>query len=161
MLFFEVSSIAGIYALKSHLAHYVKYMAAAKDVLAIATMEVTLSAIPEGKVSVIKWRGKPVFIYHRSQATIDQEKSIDISQLRDPETDEARVHKPEWLVVIGVCTHLGCVPIINSGMIPGGFYCPCHGSHYDAAGRIRKGPAPTNLEVPTYRFLDEQTILIG
>ncbi|XP_011301219.1 cytochrome b-c1 complex subunit Rieske, mitochondrial-like, partial [Fopius arisanus] len=156
-----VAGVTAMYGLKAHLAHYVKYMSASKDVLAIATTEVNLSDIPEGKVSVIKWRGKPVFVYHRSQVTINQEKVINISQLRDPETDEARVQKPEWLVVIGVCTHLGCVPIPNSGIVPGGFYCPCHGSHYDASGRIRKGPAPTNLEIPTYRFVDDETILIG
>lgn len=104
---------------------------------------------------------KNVEISRSSQSIIEQERQTDVTELRDPETDEQRVKRPEWLVMIGVCTHLGCIPIPNSGIIRGGFYCPCHGSHFDAAGRIRKGPAPTNLEIPEYRFLDDSTILIG
>ena len=84
-----------------------------------------------------------------------------MTELRDPESDEERVQRPEWLVVIGICTHLGCVPIVAAGIIPGGFYCPCHGSHYDGAGRIRKGPAPRNLVIPAYHFVDDETVLIG
>ena len=93
-----------------------------------------------------KWRGKPLFIRHRTSAEIEAEVSIDPNTLRDPQSDSDRVKDPEWLVILGVCTHLGCVPIANAGEF-GGYYCPCHGSHYDASGRIRKGPAPLNLEV--------------
>ena len=93
-----------------------------------------------------KWRGKPLFIRHRTAAEIEAEVSCDPATLRDPQSDSERVKDPEWLVILGVCTHLGCVPIANAGEF-GGYYCPCHGSHYDASGRIRKGPAPLNLEV--------------
>ncbi|XP_033229703.1 cytochrome b-c1 complex subunit Rieske, mitochondrial [Belonocnema kinseyi] len=93
------------------------------------------------------------------QSEIEKEASVDVSTLRDPQPDNARVQRPEWLVVIGVCTHLGCVPIANAGEF-GGYYCPCHGSHYDASGRIRKGPAPLNLEVPPYEF-SENTVVVG
>ena len=93
-----------------------------------------------------KWRGKPLFIRHRAAAEIEQEVACDPATLRDPQSDAERVKDPAWLVILGVCTHLGCVPIANAGEF-GGYYCPCHGSHYDASGRIRKGPAPLNLEV--------------
>ena len=96
----------------------------------------------------------------RTAEEIEAESSVDVATLRDPEHDTERVKNPEWLVIIGVCTHLGCVPIANAGEF-GGYYCPCHGSHYDASGRIRKGPAPLNLEVPYYEFMDEETMLVG
>lgn len=96
----------------------------------------------------------------RLQSEIDKEAKVDISTLRDPQLDVDRVKRPEWLVLLGVCTHLGCVPIANSGDY-GGYYCPCHGSHYDASGRIRKGPAPLNLEVPYYEFIDDTTLMVG
>ena len=96
----------------------------------------------------------------RTAEEIEAETSVDVATLRDPEHDTERVKNPEWLVIIGVCTHLGCVPIANAGEF-GGYYCPCHGSHYDASGRIRKGPAPLNLEVPYYEFMDEETMLVG
>lgn len=95
--------------------------------------------------------GKPVFIRRRTEKEIAKEKAVNISELRDPEPDEKRAPSGEWLIVIGICTHLGCVPIAGKGDF-GGYYCPCHGSHYDASGRIRKGPAPANLEVPEYEF---------
>jgi ubiquinol-cytochrome c reductase iron-sulfur subunit len=126
----------------------------------MAKIEVKLGDIPEGKNVTFKWRGKPLFIRHRTADEIAAEQSVDVSSLRDPEPDEVRAKKPEWLVVLGVCTHLGCVPIANAGDY-GGYYCPCHGSHYDASGRIRKGPAPLNLEVPTYEFVDDDTLLVG
>ena len=93
-----------------------------------------------------KWRGKPLFIRHRTAAEISDCEAVDPATLRDPQSDGERVKDAEWLVILGVCTHLGCVPIANAGEF-GGYYCPCHGSHYDASGRIRKGPAPLNLEV--------------
>jgi ubiquinol-cytochrome c reductase iron-sulfur subunit len=105
--------------------------------------------------------GKPVFLRHRSTAEIDSANGVDIATLRDQETDAERVQNPEWLVAIGVCTHLGCVPIANAGEYKG-FFCPCHGSHYDNSGRIRKGPAPLNLEIPPYKFMDDGAkVLIG
>ena len=109
---------------------------------------------------VFKWRGKPLFVRHRTSEEVEDVRSVDVSSLRDPANDADRVQKDDWLVVIGVCTHLGCVPIANAGDF-GGYYCPCHGSHYDASGRIRKGPAPENLEVPAYEFLDESTMVVG
>ncbi|KAK2583985.1 hypothetical protein KPH14_006446 [Odynerus spinipes] len=146
-------SIAGAYGAKAFVHDLVSTMAAGADVLALSKIEVNLNDIPEGKNAVFKWRGKPVFIRHRTQAEIDKESRVDVSTLRHPEADSARTQKPEWLIVIGVCTHLGCVPIANAGDF-GGYYCPCHGSHYDASGRIRKGPAPLNLEIPYYEFQD-------
>lgn len=135
-------------------------MAASADVLALAKIEVKLGDVPEGKSVTFKWRGKPLFVRHRTAEEIEQERQVDVGSLRDPEHDNDRIKKPEWLVLIGVCTHLGCVPIANAGEY-GGYYCPCHGSHYDASGRIRKGPAPLNLEVPQYEFTDDETLLVG
>jgi ubiquinol-cytochrome c reductase iron-sulfur subunit len=96
----------------------------------------------------------------RSQAEIEKERAVDVASLRDPQTDDERVKDPAWLILLGVCTHLGCVPIANAGEF-GGYYCPCHGSHYDASGRIRKGPAPLNLEVPEYVFPEEGVVIVG
>lgn len=134
-------------------------MSASADVLALGSVEVELGAIPLGESATIKWRGKPVFIRHRTADEIELAKRDDDVVLRHPETDLERVQKPEWLVVLGVCTHLGCVPIANAGDYHG-WFCPCHGSHYDVSGRIRKGPAPLNLDVPPYRFEEEDTKLI-
>lgn len=137
-------------------------MSASADVLALAQIEIKLSDIPEGKSATFKWRGKPLFIRHRTQEEIAISRAVPINILRDPEEDSKRCENPSWLVVIGVCTHLGCVPISDAGDFgPGGYYCPCHGSHYDAAGRIRKGPAPTNLEIPPYNFVGEDTLVVG
>jgi len=153
-------AVGGAYAAKSLVTHFVSSMSATADVLAMAKIEIKLSDIPEGKSMTFKWRGKPLFIRHRTAEEISTERGVPVSTLRDPQTDDERVQKPEWLVVLGVCTHLGCVPIANSGDF-GGYYCPCHGSHYDASGRIRKGPAPLNLEVPTYEFPDNNTLIVG
>ncbi|KZC09264.1 Cytochrome b-c1 complex subunit Rieske, mitochondrial [Dufourea novaeangliae] len=160
---YVVSAVAGVYGTygaKSLVQFFVGTLSASADVLALAKIEVNLSSIPEGKSVVFKWRGKPLFIRHRQAAEIQKEASVDVSTLRDPQADLERVKKPEWLIVLGVCTHLGCVPIANSGDF-GGYYCPCHGSHYDASGRIRKGPAPLNLEVPEYVFTDENIVVVG
>ncbi|EDW75930.1 uncharacterized protein Dwil_GK14939 [Drosophila willistoni] len=153
-------AVGSAYAAKGLVNAFVGSMSASADVLAMAKIEIKLSDIAEGKSVTFKWRGKPLFIRHRTAAEIDSERNVPTSTLRDPETDDQRVIKPEWLVVIGVCTHLGCVPIANAGDF-GGYYCPCHGSHYDASGRIRKGPAPLNLEVPTHEFPDEGTLVVG
>ena len=137
----------------------------AADTLALASTEVDVSKIAEGQAITVTWRGKPVFIRHRSPDEIARANAIDGAELRDPQEDEARVQRPELLVVVGVCTHLGCVPLgQKTGDVKGdydGWFCPCHGSHYDTSGRIRKGPAPTNLEVPPYAFLSDSVIRIG
>lgn len=144
---------------------FIDSMNPAKDTLAVAETEVNIGAVEVGQAITVVWRGKPVFIRHRTPAEIEEAQSVDLSSLRDKQTDAERVEKPEWLVMIGVCTHLGCVPLGNkSGQPKGdynGWFCPCHGSHYDESGRIRKGPAPTNLAVPPYQFLSDTTIRIG
>jgi ubiquinol-cytochrome c reductase iron-sulfur subunit len=148
-------------AAKSSVTEFLQTMAASADVLALAKVEVELGAIPEGKNVIIKWRGKPVFIRHRTQAEIEEARSVDWKGFRDPQADEDRVKKPEWLVMLGVCTHLGCVPIGEAGEF-GGWFCPCHGSHYDISGRARKGPAPLNLEIPAYEFSEgDEKLVIG
>jgi len=151
--------VIGASAAKSTVTGFLESMAASADVLALAKAEVDLSSIPEGKNVIIKWRGKPVFVRHRTEAEIKEARAEDWKKLRDPESDENRTKKPEWLVMLGVCTHLGCVPIGESGDY-GGWFCPCHGSHYDISGRIRKGPAPLNLEVPAHDFNDAEGKLI-
>lgn len=154
--------LCGSYATKTILMDLASYMAAPADVLALASIEVDISKVAPGGCASYKWRGKPLFIKNRTAADIAAEESTPMSVLRDPETQEQRCGaNPEWLVVIGICTHLGCVPIPNSGDWSGGFYCPCHGSHYDNIGRARKGPAPLNLEVPPYKFVSETVILVG
>ncbi|XP_059633418.1 cytochrome b-c1 complex subunit Rieske-4, mitochondrial [Cornus florida] len=139
---------------------FVLSMSASKDVLALASLEVDLSSIEPGSTVTVKWRGKPVFIRRRTEDDIKLANSVDLGSLRDPQEDSARVKDPEWLIVVGVCTHLGCIPLPNAGDF-GGWFCPCHGSHYDISGRIRKGPAPYNLEVPTYSFLEDNKLMIG
>jgi ubiquinol-cytochrome c reductase iron-sulfur subunit len=137
----------------------------AADVRALASTEVDLSPIEEGMSITVIWRGNPVFVRHRTAAEIETARGVALDDLPDPETDEARVQKPQWLVMVGVCTHLGCIPKGQRvGEAKGeydGWFCPCHGSHYDTSGRIRKGPAPSNLVVPPYKFLDDTTIEIG
>jgi len=128
--------------------------------LALASSEVDISGIPEGQIVTIKWRGKPVFIRHRTKKEIDEARGVDEKTLPDPQTDESRVKKAEWLVLVGVCTHLGCVPLGHQGEYEG-WFCPCHGSVYDTSGRIRKGPAPKNLEVPAYEFISDTKVKIG
>ena len=140
-------------------------MSPAEDTLAAGSTEVDISTIEEGQSITIKWRGKPVFIKKRTKEEIDAAKMVQASDLRDPQDDADRVQKEEWLVLVGVCTHLGCVPLGQKvSDMKGeydGWYCPCHGSHYDTSGRIRKGPAPKNLDVPPYTFLNDTTIKIG
>lgn len=137
----------------------------AKDTLALASTEVDLSAIPEGESKTVMWRGKPVFIKHRTKEQIEAARAVDINDLPDKQTDEERVQKEQWLVTVGICTHLGCVPAGQKTSDAhgefGGWFCPCHGSHYDTSGRIRKGPAPKNLAVPPYTFISDTAIKIG
>lgn len=154
------ASVATAYAAKAAVHQFIGSMSASADVLALAKIEIKLGDIAEGKSVTFKWRGKPLFIRHRTGAEIATEQAVPVSLLRDPQHDNERVQKPEWLVIIGVCTHLGCVPIANAGDY-GGYYCPCHGSHYDSSGRIRKGPAPLNLEVPHYEFATDDLLIVG
>ncbi|UZJ57397.1 hypothetical protein CBS101457_006717 [Exobasidium rhododendri] len=159
--YFMVGSMGLIAAAgaKSTVSDFLASMSASADVLALAKVEVEMANIPEGKNAIIKWRGKPVFVRHRTKSEIDEANAVDIKKLRDPQSDSDRTKRPEWLVMLGVCTHLGCVPIGEAGDF-GGWYCPCHGSHYDISGRARKGPAPLNLEVPEYDFNDEEGKLV-
>ena len=127
---------------------------------ALATTEVDISNIEPGKTITVLWRGKPIFIRRRTKEEIDEAASVDLKDLKDPEKDSDRAKNPEWLVMLGVCTHLGCVPLNDKGDF-NGWFCPCHGSHYDTSGRIRKGPAPKNMEIPKYEFVNSNTIKIG
>ncbi|MGE0668452.1 MAG: ubiquinol-cytochrome c reductase iron-sulfur subunit [Sphingomonadales bacterium] len=132
------------------------------DVLALSSIEVDISKVEVGQSIRVKWRGKPVFIRHRTEEEVAKAKAVDISELPDPQSDEQRTkpgHEP-WLIMVGVCTHLGCIPLGEQGDF-GGWFCPCHGSHYDTSGRIRKGPAPANLAVPEYTFLNDTRVRIG
>ncbi|CAG9781857.1 unnamed protein product [Diatraea saccharalis] len=153
--------LLGAYAAKTIVYDLVTYMSAPADVLALASIEVDISKVAPGGCLSYKWRGKPLFIKNRTDADIELESKTPVASLRHPQSPEDRCVKPEWLVVIGICTHLGCVPIPNSGDWGGGFYCPCHGSHYDNLGRARKGPAPLNLEVPPYKFVSDTLIIVG
>ncbi len=130
------------------------------SVKALASTEVDISGVERGQSITVLWRGKPVFIRRRTDDEIEKAKEVDLKELKHPEKDEDRAKNPEWLVMLGVCTHLGCVPLGDKGEY-GGWFCPCHGSHYDTSGRIRKGPAPTNMEVPKYEFVNSKTIKIG
>jgi ubiquinol-cytochrome c reductase iron-sulfur subunit len=134
----------------------------ASTVAAGAPIEVDLTPIAEGQVIKVFWRGKPIFINHRTKKQIEEAQNVNLSSLPDPQPDSARVKegKPQWQVLIGICTHLGCIPIAHSGPFDG-YFCPCHGSVYDTSGRIRSGPAPTNLALPPYQFVSDTKIRIG
>ena len=130
------------------------------SVKALASTEVDVSNVEKGQSITVLWRGKPVFIRRRTDEEIAEARDVNLEELKHPEKDEDRAKDPEWLVMLGVCTHLGCVPLGDKGEY-GGWFCPCHVSHYDTSGRIRKGPAPTNMEVPKYEFVNSNTIKIG
>lgn len=136
------------------------FMAPARDVLALGSVEVDLEKIPLGTTATVKWRGKPVFIRRRSPAEIKVAEDTPMGDLRDPQKDSDRVKDPEWLIVLGICTHLGCVPLSNAGDYQG-WFCPCHGSHYDTSGRIRAGPALKNLNIPKYSFIGSNKLILG
>ncbi len=156
---------------------FISSMNPSGDVLALSSIDVDISGVQLGQAITVKWRGKPVFIRHRTPEEIAAAQKADPvvdaggnvtdnpADLRDPQTDASRVQKPEWLILVGVCTHLGCVPLGQKPSDPkgefGGWYCPCHGSQYDTSGRIRKGPAPLDLEVPQYSFETDTTVKIG
>jgi ubiquinol-cytochrome c reductase iron-sulfur subunit len=144
---------------------FIHSMNPARDVLALASTEVDITAVQAGQAVTVVWRGKPVFVRHRTAAEIEAARATPKSELKDPQPDQARVQRDQWLIVLGVCTHLGCVPL---GQKPtdargnyGGWFCPCHGSHYDTSGRIRRGPAPANLIIPEYDFTSPTQIRIG
>jgi ubiquinol-cytochrome c reductase iron-sulfur subunit len=144
----------------------IKSMNPARDVLAASTIEINLKSVADGQAITVLWRGKPLFIRRRTEKEIQTARSVPLKDLLDPQTDQDRFKThPQWLVVVGVCTHLGCVPLgqkptDNKGEY-GGWLCPCHGSEYDISGRVRRGPAPRNLEVPPYTFLNDTTIRVG
>lgn len=156
------ASATGLVGLGMFLWPAINSLNPSQDVLALSTVEVNLEPIKPGQTIKVMWRGKPVFIKHRTDEEITEAKNVDLNILKDPESDSARVKEghEKWLVMVAVCTHLGCIPIENKGDY-NGFFCPCHGSHYDSLGRIRKGPAPKNLHVPEYKFIDENKIIIG
>lgn len=151
----------------------VQSMNPAADVLALSTTEVDISSVKPGQSLTVAWQGKPVFIRNRTQAEIDEARAVPMTDLKDPQTDEDRVKQstfngqtmPNWLIMKGVCTHLGCIPLGQKPTDPhgefDGWFCPCHGSQYDSSGRIRKGPAPKNLAIPPYKFTDATHIKIG
>jgi ubiquinol-cytochrome c reductase iron-sulfur subunit len=134
----------------------------ASTIAAGAPVEVDLSPIAAGQVIKVFWRGKPIFISHRTKKEIDEAQSVQLNSLPDPQADKDRVKpgKDEWLILIGICTHLGCIPLAHQGNYDG-WFCPCHGSQYDSSGRIRQGPAPKNLYVPPYKFVSDTKIRIG
>ncbi len=145
----------------------VNQMNPSADVLALASIDLDLSAIQPGQAIKASWRGKPIFARHLTPAEIEAANKVDVASLRDPQTlaDRTKAGNAQWLITLGVCTHLGCVPLgagegENRGDF-GGYFCPCHGSHYDTAARVRKGPAPKNLEVPQYAFKSPTSVTIG
>lgn len=145
----------------------VAQMGKAADTLAAGSIEIDLSKVAEGQQLKTLWRGKPIFVRHRTAKEIAEAESVPLSALKDPQTDDARLVPnsegnlmPAFLVMVGVCTHFGCVPVGEAGDFDG-WYCPCHGSHYDTSGRIRKGPAPTNMVIPPYTFVSDTVIKVG
>ena len=163
-LYLSSISIGGV-GVAAFMWPFLKSMNPAEDTLALGSTEVDLSDILVGQSITVKWRGKPVFIRRRTQEEISEANNVDVPSLRDPMEDKDRVQQEEWLVLEGVCTHLGCVPLGQKMSDTKGEYngcfCPCHGSHYDTSGRVRKGPAPDNLPVPPYRFISDTKIIIG
>ena len=163
---FMTAGAMGAVAAGSVVWPFVSQMNPAADTKALSTTEVNVASVAEGQAVTVMWRGKPVFIRHRTPKEMEEAKNVDVATLRDKQSDQDRFKtKPQWLVVIGVCTHLGCVPLgQKTGEMKGdydGWFCPCHGSAYDTSGRIRKGPAPKNLEVPSYSFISDTVIRIG
>jgi len=134
----------------------------ASTIAAGAPIDVDLAPIADGQIIKVFWRSKPIFISHRTKKEIDEARNVNVASLPDPEADQKRVKEghDQWLVVIGICTHLGCIPLAHQGEYDG-WFCPCHGSQYDSSGRIRKGPAPRNLAVPPYKFVSDSKIKIG
>ena len=155
------SAVAGVGAIAAAIP-FIRSLSPDASVLAVGSTEVDLSPIKEGETITVMWRGKPIFITRRTKTQIEEARTVNLAYLKDPQSDEERVKKgkEEWLITVGICTHLGCVPISGKGDYDG-WFCPCHGSHYDSSGRIRKGPAPENLAIPPYEFLSDNKIKIG
>ena len=169
------TAAAGVVGVGGAVWPFIDQMRPDASTLALATVDVDLSAIDAGMSVTVKWRGKPVFVRNRTETEIEEARAVELSQLKDPmarnenlgsdaeATDVARSAgegRENWIVMIGSCTHLGCVPLGQAGDF-GGWFCPCHGSHYDTAGRIRTGPAPENLHIPNYEFVSDTVIRIG
>ncbi|QIT36449.1 ubiquinol-cytochrome c reductase iron-sulfur subunit [Wolbachia endosymbiont of Brugia pahangi] len=152
----SIGTVSGLWPL-------IKSMNPSAEVLAMSTVEVNLSGIQEGHGIKVKWQGKPVFIRRRTKQEIKAARVVNVEDLRDPQSDEQRVHKgkDEWLIMVGVCTHLGCVPVEHATKDGNGWFCPCHGSYYDTSGRVIGGPAPKNMVVPDYFFPNENVVVIG
>jgi ubiquinol-cytochrome c reductase iron-sulfur subunit len=146
---------------------FIDYMNPSKDVLALSAIDVDLTPIVVGQGITVLWQGKPIFVRHRTDTEIKEAEDTPLGQLIEPQTDQARVKAghDQWIVLIGICTHLGCVPLGNKPTDPrgdwGGWFCPCHGSQYDTSGRVRHGPAPLNLFLPPYAFESDTKIKIG
>jgi ubiquinol-cytochrome c reductase iron-sulfur subunit len=157
---FIATGAVGAVAIGSAVWPLINQMNPDASTLALASTEVDIGKVEVGQILTVKWRGNPVFVRHRTPKEITEAVDTPLSDLKDPQTDQSRVQKPEWLVVIGICTHLGCVPLGHEGQYDG-WRCPCHGSVYDTSGRIRQGPAPLNLAVPTYSFLTDTKLKIG
>ncbi|MFD2173559.1 ubiquinol-cytochrome c reductase iron-sulfur subunit [Rhodobacter lacus] len=171
---YHATAATGVVAAGAAVWPLINQMNASADVKALSSIFVDISSVEVGTQLTVKWRGKPVFIRRRDQKDIDLARSVPLDALRDKSAENA--NKPgaeatdqnrtldeagEWLVMLGVCTHLGCVPMGGAAGDFGGWFCPCHGSHYDSAGRIRKGPAPRNLDIPVAAFVDDSTIKLG
>lgn len=164
-LYLSAASL-GVVGLGSAVLTLIKSMNPAKDVRALASTEVDITSLQPGQAKTVMWRGKPIFIKRRTAETVQKVEATPIATLADPQTDKERFGKnQEYMVVVGVCTHLGCIPNQREGMSAGeggGWLCACHGSIYDDSGRVLKGPAPKNLEVPPYEFIaDNKAIRIG
>jgi ubiquinol-cytochrome c reductase iron-sulfur subunit len=159
---FTASYTVGAVGIGATIWPFIHQMNPDESVKALATTEVDISQVEPGKSITVLWRGKPIFIKRRTPEEIQEAQSVKLEDLPDPQRDEDRVKdgKNEWLVMVGVCTHLGCVPLKDKGEF-NGWFCPCHGSHYDISGRVRKGPAPKNMEIPAYKFVNNNTIKIG
>ena len=172
---YVATGMAGVVGVGAVAWPFIDQMRPDASTLALATIEVDVSSLEPGMSLTAKWRGKPVFIRNRTPEEVEAAKAVAIDELKDPVARNANIAgdaqatdldrsagegKENWIVMIGSCTHLGCVPLGQQGDF-GGWFCPCHGSHYDTAGRIRKGPAPENLAIPTFQFVSDTTIRIG
>jgi ubiquinol-cytochrome c reductase iron-sulfur subunit len=161
-LFVATGAVAGVGAVATLWPLVSQMNPDASTIAAGAPIEVDLKPIATGQDIKVFWRGKPIYIMNRTKKQVEEARAVPIDTLKDPATDQSRVKEghDQWLVVIGICTHLGCIPIAYEGNYDG-FFCPCHGSQYDSSGRIRQGPAPLNLYVPPYQFVSDTKIQIG
>jgi len=161
-LYIATASVAAVGAIAATVPFIAQMSPDAATIAAGAPIEVDLAPVTEGQIIRVRWRGKPIFINHRTKKEIDEARAVNVVSLPDPQPDQQRVKAghDQWLVLIGICTHLGCIPLAHQGEYHG-FFCPCHGSQYDTSGRIRSGPAPANLPLPPYEFVSDSKIRIG